>query len=69
MDAWFKPGGCKERTIECQKLAEKDDPDWRGNVPSVVKCFEDVAKDCMSIEDIFKSITVSDFYTHQPTIY
>ena len=55
MDAWFKAGGCKERTIKCQKLAEKDDPDWRGNVPSVV--------------DIFKSITVSRICTHEPKLY
>ncbi|KAH7420101.1 serine carboxypeptidase [Cadophora sp. MPI-SDFR-AT-0126] len=57
MDAWFKPGGCKERWVRCQKIADEDDPDWRGNVPSVVECFDEAAKDCSSIMNAATNIT------------
>lgn len=45
-----RPGGCREKMAACQKLAEAEDPNWGGNVPSVIKCFDDIEKvDCASI--------------------
>jgi hypothetical protein len=55
-----KPGGCREKLAACQKLAEAEDPDWRGNVPSVIKCFDDIHKvDCASMDTFEQTLTVS----------
>ncbi|KAL5351072.1 hypothetical protein ACLOAV_004647 [Pseudogymnoascus australis] len=53
-----RPGGCREKLAACQKLAKAEDPDWRGNVPSVIKCFDDIQKgECASMEGVGESIT------------
>ena len=51
-DGWFKPGGCRDQLLKCQKQAKEEDPDWRGNVPSVIKCFRDFGSSCVTIDDI-----------------
>lgn len=54
-----RPGGCREKLAACQKLAEAEDPDWRGNVPSVIKCFDSIYKvDCASMETVESMLTV-----------
>jgi hypothetical protein len=58
MNQWYKPGGCKERMMVCQKKAREEDPDWRGNLPSVMKCFEDLYDMCVSIADAESGINV-----------
>jgi hypothetical protein len=35
IDAFDMPGGCKDQTIECQKLMKKFDPDALGNSEKV----------------------------------
>ncbi|KFY09286.1 hypothetical protein V491_08278 [Pseudogymnoascus sp. VKM F-3775] len=53
-----RPGGCREKLAACQKLAEAEDPDWRGNVPSVIKCFDGIYKvDCASMETVESMLT------------
>ncbi|KAH7350655.1 carboxypeptidase C [Rhexocercosporidium sp. MPI-PUGE-AT-0058] len=56
MHDWFKPGGCKEKMLSCQKQAAEEDPNWNGNVPSVNKCFEDLVGHCISIMDASEGI-------------
>ncbi|KAH9217656.1 putative lysosomal protective protein precursor [Leptodontidium sp. 2 PMI_412] len=56
MHDWFKSGGCREQMLRCQKVAAEEDPNWNGNVPSVNKCFEDLAGHCMSIMDAGEGI-------------
>jgi hypothetical protein len=49
-DEWYKSGGCRERLLKCQNQAKEEDPDWRGNVPSVIKCFKEFDSLCNVIE-------------------
>lgn len=51
-DRWYKPGGCREKLIKCQTQAKEEDPDWQGNVPSVIKCFKDFDSSCLTVEDM-----------------
>jgi len=52
MGQWYRPSGCKEQLIKCQKQARESDPDWRGNVPSVVKCFKDLNSTCPTLHEV-----------------
>lgn len=52
MLAWSKPGGCKDRLTICQKNAQKEDPDWRGNIDKVNKCFRGLDDVCNPVEDV-----------------
>lgn len=58
MRAWFEPGGCREQMRKCQDLADKEDPDWNGNVASVNECFENLERDCISIKEASGNIEV-----------
>jgi hypothetical protein len=51
MDRWYEPGGCRDRLLECQKQAKEDDPNWQGDVPSVIKCFKEFDGLCKTIEE------------------
>lgn len=54
-----RPGGCREKLAACQKLAEAEDPDWRGNVPSVIKCFDDIHNEgCASMDGLESTLAV-----------
>lgn len=67
VDEYERPGGCREKLAACQKLAEAEDPDWRGNVPSVIKCFDDIHKvDCASMDTFEKTLTVRSPPTSSP---
>ncbi|KAF9890986.1 hypothetical protein FE257_005243 [Aspergillus nanangensis] len=35
MDAWSKPGGCKDQIVECRRLASEGDPEMHGNNDTV----------------------------------
>ena len=59
MDQWYRPGGCKEKMRACQKIAEEEDPNWKGNVPSVTECFDALKGRCISIMDAADGIKVS----------
>lgn len=63
MDNFFKSGGCKEKWVHCQVLAEDEDPDWTGNVPSVIDCFQSLEGTCSGIMEAATNITVSALVT------
>ncbi|KAH9203642.1 putative lysosomal protective protein precursor [Leptodontidium sp. 2 PMI_412] len=54
MYQWSKPGGCKEKLLKCQKQAEEEDPNWQGDIPSVIECFQDLQKSCPRMEEFAK---------------
>lgn len=58
MDQWHKSGGCTEQLIQCQKQARENDPDWQGNIPSVVKCFKDLKGVCPTLDEVSKGNNV-----------
>ncbi|KFY93110.1 hypothetical protein V498_04554 [Pseudogymnoascus sp. VKM F-4517 (FW-2822)] len=57
-----RPGGCREKLAACQKLAEAEDPDWRGNVPSVIKCFDDIHNEACASMDGLESTLAWGWY-------
>ena len=66
-DQWYGSGGCRERLLKCQNQAREEDPDWRGNVPSVIKCFKEFDKLCMTIEDMSRYPKVKDVCLFMPS--
>src|SRR5277367_939163 len=61
IDALDRPGGCKDQTIECQRLMKKFDPDALGNNEKVNSYCPKAMEFCerAAIEPYFNSTNVS----------
>lgn len=46
MHAWSKPGGCKDRILECRRQASQGDPDMTGHNATVNKVCSDASDFC-----------------------
>jgi len=64
IDAFDRPGGCKDQTIECQRLMKKFDPDALGNN-------EKVNSYCLKAMDFCQRATIDPYlnYTNVSIAY
>jgi hypothetical protein len=57
MYLWSKPGGCSDQVGACQKNATEQDPNWQGDIPSVIECFKKMDA-CEKMADMIEHMNV-----------